>query len=873
LLNPPIEAAPDNEAVASELERLAVSASFRKAERCMRLLRYITTIALEGRETELKEYSLGVSGLGRPESFDPRTDPVVRLEARRLRLKLAEYYQHEGLDDPVVIELPKGAYVPRFRLRNTTLPSPPAAAAVRPSRTLWMFGAVVACGAILAAWYIVHKRSNTPGVRESVAVLGFRDLSGNPATSWINPAISELMNIELGAGQLVRTFPPENVARMQTELSVTPAPVYSSEILRRIGVNLGSDYAVAGAYLPSENQVRLDVVLFDLRTGRQVAAISESSDRTNLLNIAQESARRLRAQLGVRLATGPGAQANLPVTPAAMEAYSRGMERLRQSDALGARPYLERARLLEPSNPLVHSGLAATWSMLGMDGRAAEEAKQAFDSSAALGRVEQLEIEGRYCQTAHVWPRAIQVYQALFTLLPDDLENGLLLAAVQTQAGKAQDAAATVSALRRLPSSLRDDPRIDLAEAQSAGALSDFNHTRQAAHAAAEKALRRGARLQYARARMLESGAMQNMSIAGFASVREEARGICAELGDRACVAAAYRIQANNLATTGAPRSARPLYAKVLEVANEIGNQLEKLNALTGLGYTENLMGDLLSAEADYRAALAVGTAISRQKRYPVCLELARVLAAQGKFVEARALGEEALQASQSAEEQESIALSKAALADALALEGRFPESIAQYTESVAILQKINEAEELARVLLALGNAEVAQGNPAEARKSYGGAQDLDRKYGGFVRAEIAEAFARLALAEGHAETAEAYARTAMETFAAAGRAGDRLAAAALLARALLARGDPAQASAVLDQILPLDERALPIDPVIRFGIARSLVAASLGHRAEAGRTIDTILSKASHLGLRHLAQEAVFARSLVTKVQVQPNP
>ena len=89
----------------------------------------------------------------------------------------------------------------------------------------------------------------------------------------------------------------------------------------------------------------------------------------------------------------------------------------------------------------------------------------------------------------------------------------------------------------------------------------------------------------------------------GFLSVREEARGICAELGDRACVAAAYRIEANALATTGAPRSARPLYAKVLELANEIGNQLEKLNALTGLGYTENLMGDLKSAEAHYRAA------------------------------------------------------------------------------------------------------------------------------------------------------------------------------------------------------------------------------------------------------------------------------
>jgi tetratricopeptide (TPR) repeat protein len=867
LLNPPIEAAPDNASIASELERLAVSTSFRKAERCMRLLRYITTIALEGREAELKEYSLGVSGLGRPESFDPRTDPVVRLEARRLRLKLAEYYQHEGLDDPVVIELPKGAYIPRFRFRSTTIQAPPPAPPTRPPRVLWILAAIAVCGTIVAAWYVPHRRSEAPAVRESIAVLGFRDLSANPATSWINPAVSDVMNIELGAGQLVRTFPPENIARMRTELSLVPEPMYSSEVLRRIGINLGSDYAVAGAYSPTGNQVRLDVVLFDLRAGRQVAAISETADRSKLLNIAQESARRMRAQLGVRLSTGPGTEASLPGAPAAMEAYSRGMDRLRQSDALGARPYLESAASLEPSNPLVHSGLAAMWSMLGMDGRAVEEAKRAFDSSASLGRVEQLEIEGRYCQTAHTWPRAIQVYQALFILLPDDLEYGLLLASAETRAGKAQDAAATVGALRRLPPPLRDDPRIDLAEAQSAGALSDFSHTRQAAHAAAEKALRRGARLQYAKARMLESGAMQNLSIAGFASVREEARGICAELGDRACVAAAYRIEANGLATTGAPRSARILYAKVLDLADQIGNQLEKLNALTGLGYTDNLMGDLKSAEADYRTALTVGTGLGTQKRYPVCLELARVLAAQGKIAEAKAFGEEALHASQAAEEQESIALSAAALADVSALEGRFPEAIAQYNESIAILRKVKEAVELATVLLALGNAQLEQGNPAEARKSYGEAQDLNRKYGEFARAEIEVAFGRLALAAGQAEEAEGHARAAMDTFAAAGREGDRLTAAALLARALLSRGDIAQASAVLDQIPSLDEKPLPIDPVIRFGIARCLVTASLGHRTEAERALDTIAAKAAHLGLRPLARQAVLARSQLTKV------
>ncbi len=869
--NPPIEAAPDNAAIASELERLAVSASFRKAERCMRLLRYITTVALEGRESELKEYSLGVSGLGRPESFDPRTDPVVRLEARRLRLKLAEYYQHEGVDDPIVIELPKGAYVPHFRGRAAPKLNPPPAAPAGPARVLWLLLAIAACVTSLTGWYRFHSRGEAPAVRESIAVIGFRDLSGNPASAWLNPAICELMNIEFGAGQLVRTLPPENVARMRTELSLAPQPTYPVETLRRIGVNLGSDYAVSGSYLPNGNLVRLDVVLFDLRTGRQVAALSENSDRGKLLNLAQDSARRMRAQIGLRVSSGPGNQANLPVKPEAMEAYARGMDRLRQSDALGARPYLENAASLDPSNPLVHSGLAAAWSMLGLDGRAAEEAKQAFDSSASLGRVEQLEIEGRYRQIAHEWPRAIQVYQALFTLLPDDLEYGLWLASVQTQGGKAQDAATTVIVLRRLPPPMREDPRIDLAEARSAGALSDFEHTRKAAHAAAEKALRQGARLQYARARLLESGAMQNLNVAGFADVREEARRICNELGDRACVAAAYRIEANALATSGAPRAARPIYAKVLGIANEIGNQLEKLNALTGLAYTETLMGDLKAAEADYRSALAVGTEIGQQKRYPVCLELARVLAAEGKIAGARILAEDALEASRAAQESESIALSEAALGNILALEGKFAEAITQYNDAIVILRQVNEAAELAMVLLDLGDAERENGHPAEARKSYEEARDLNRKYGGFARAEIEMAFARLAFAGGESEQAEVHARSGMDTFAAAGREGDRLGAAALLARALLTRGSSAQAAEVLDHIPSPEGSTLPVNPVIHFRIARCLLAASAGHRAEAGRAIEAIAAEASHLGLRPLAQEAFLARAQVMKTPSHP--
>src|ERR1700691_1758167 len=249
--------APDDHAVADELERLASSNCFRKAGRCLRLLRHLTSVTREGRSGKLKEYALGVTVLERPESFDPRIDPMVRLEARRLRLKLAEYYQEEGRGDPVVIDLPKGGYVPAFRFGS--VPEVPVAPPKR--RAVFVWPAIGLTLALIAGagWYGFRK--NAPGfpVRASIAVLGFRDLSPQQEDSWISAALSELINIDLGAEQRLRTLPLDSVARMKTELSLVPQASYPVQLLQRIHADLGSDYVVTGSYLQKDQRIRLDV--------------------------------------------------------------------------------------------------------------------------------------------------------------------------------------------------------------------------------------------------------------------------------------------------------------------------------------------------------------------------------------------------------------------------------------------------------------------------------------------------------------------------------------------------------------------------------------------------------------------------------------
>ena len=120
----PVAPVPSADDVRAELERLLSSARFQASERRRAFLRYIVEETLAGRADRLKGYTIAVSIFGRDETFDPQADPVVRLEARRLRRDLDSYYVDAGSHDAVRFSIPKGSYVPRFECHEAL---PPAA--------------------------------------------------------------------------------------------------------------------------------------------------------------------------------------------------------------------------------------------------------------------------------------------------------------------------------------------------------------------------------------------------------------------------------------------------------------------------------------------------------------------------------------------------------------------------------------------------------------------------------------------------------------------------------------------------------------------------------------------------------------------------
>jgi len=107
--------------IEKQLERISLSEEFRKCPQLVRFLRFAVAEALSGRDGGSKERLIGMEVFGRPADYDAGADPVVRVEARRLRRKLAEYYARAGCEDAIEIRLPKGGYLPAFETRARSM--------------------------------------------------------------------------------------------------------------------------------------------------------------------------------------------------------------------------------------------------------------------------------------------------------------------------------------------------------------------------------------------------------------------------------------------------------------------------------------------------------------------------------------------------------------------------------------------------------------------------------------------------------------------------------------------------------------------------------------------------------------------------------
>ena len=277
-----------------QLERVLASAGFSRNERMARFLRFVVEHHLEGKDSELKESVIAIEVFGRRPDHDPTQDSIVRTEAGRLRARLAEYYKGEGKDDALVIELPKGGYVP---VLQQAVGAPEATAGLRDRRVprlgrWWLFAGIAGIAILVAVggwWRVQQQNAPIP-----IAVLPLITLSQEPNSDYFADGLT---------GEIIRNLSTIDgmVVRSQTSSFVFKG---KPQNVRDAGRQLDADYIVEGSVLRSGQHLRIDAQLVRVRDDFPVWSGRYDRELTDIFAIQDEISEGIVNSLRLKLGGG-----------------------------------------------------------------------------------------------------------------------------------------------------------------------------------------------------------------------------------------------------------------------------------------------------------------------------------------------------------------------------------------------------------------------------------------------------------------------------------------------------------------------------------------------------------------------------------------
>jgi eukaryotic-like serine/threonine-protein kinase len=703
--------------------------------------------------------------------------------------------------------------------------------------------------------------------RRTIAVLGFKNLSGKPEQDWLSTALSEMLTTELSQGDQLRTIPGESVAQTKLSLALPDADSYGRETLNRIRENLGSDDVVLGSYLPlGDGMLRLDVRLQDTVAGETLVSLSEKGAGSEIDQVVSRAGAELRAKLGITPLSAEQStmvKASLPSNPEAARLYSEGLQKLRVFDALSAKDLLQKAVALDPAHAPTYSALAEAWSSLGYESQARAEAKRALDLSSKSSREERLLIEGRAYELSAEKERAAESYRALWEFFPDNVNYGLGLIRTQIGLGHAKDAQGTVAQLRKLAVSEADAARIDLAEATVALSLSDFRQQQVLAERAGGRGAAIGARLIQAQALRLEGSAWERMRQTEKAIERlQQAKDLFSAAGNRRGAALASLNVGDVLFDKGDFAGATKQFQEGLSVFRGIGADRDIRAANERIGNVFYSEGNLPEAKQYYQQSLSFDQRVNDPQGLASDYgNLANTLGDMGDFAGSLKMQQQALAVFEQIGDRRGSASTMDNLGTFLAEMGDLVQAKSYYEKGLALHRQTGYRSGEIYAIGGLADIAMAQGDLSAARKQYEQAMALskDTQDQNFI-AQLQVALSSVALAEKRFADGESLARQAALQFAKTSSTDNEVWSQAILARNLLEAGNLQEAQRAADRATALAQQTTGRAARFELTLADARVNAKSGKWAQAREELESMLVSARKFGYRPYEYQARLA-------------
>jgi TolB-like protein len=246
--------------IREQLSRILSTPAFKNSSILSGFLQFVIDETLEGREQELKEYTIGVHALSRRNDFNPQLDAIVRIHAGRLRRALNEYYYEFGKEDPIRIEIPKGSYIPSFQPRDT------------------------------AEKFASGEKTKLMRNRPVVAILPFRNISRDTSRDFFADGLGEQLSTEL------TWFHDLAVVSYSSSRHVAS----KTGDVKEVAMLLGAKYILTGSIQNDNDHLRIWVQLILGETNEQLWAKSfeRSNTASDLFEIQNEIVRSILTAIG-----------------------------------------------------------------------------------------------------------------------------------------------------------------------------------------------------------------------------------------------------------------------------------------------------------------------------------------------------------------------------------------------------------------------------------------------------------------------------------------------------------------------------------------------------------------------------------------------
>jgi serine/threonine-protein kinase len=358
------------EAIHAALDKILASPGFANADRLSRFLRYAVEETLNGQTDKLKESLVGIDVFGRKPTYDPRVDAVVRTEAVKLRGRLRDYYEGEGREDEIVIDLPKGGYVPAFRHRDKLpdIAALPAVTPEKPERPDWRpaFAGALVVAILGVSIYLTtrtHSRAADSRGTElgSIAVLPFADLSPDKDQEYFCDGMTE---------EIIDALSKIGGFRVVARTSSFAFKGKQQDI-REIGKKLNVAAVLEGSVRKDGNRLRVTAQLNSVADGYHLWSETYERELKDVFSVQDEISRAIVNTLQLKLSSRSRQPNSSPGNVETYELYLQGRyhwSRWRTEGAEQAIHYFEAAIQKDPKYAEAYAGLAEAYCWLGFFG-------------------------------------------------------------------------------------------------------------------------------------------------------------------------------------------------------------------------------------------------------------------------------------------------------------------------------------------------------------------------------------------------------------------------------------------------------------------------------------------------------------------------